>query len=195
MLVLVGLGNPEAKYKLNRHNVGFMTIDSIVANYKLAPYKTKFQSQIVTKKINDTPVIFSKPQTFMNLSGKSIGNILNFYKLKCENVIVIHDDLDLNLGTVKTKIGGSSGGHNGLKSLDSIIGKNYRRLRIGIGHPGDKTLVNNYVLGDFSKSENVIINILIKNISLNFDKIIKKKEDNLSQLLAENISYRGKNGI
>jgi len=195
MLVLVGLGNPEAKYKLNRHNVGFMAIDSIVANYKLAPYKTKFQSQIVTKKINDTPVIFSKPQTFMNLSGKSIGNILNFYKLKCENVIVIHDDLDLNLGTVKTKIGGSSGGHNGLKSLDSIIGKNYRRLRIGIGHPGDKTLVNNYVLGDFSKSENVIINILIKNISLNFDKIIKNKEDNLSQLLAENISYKEKNGI
>ena len=195
MLVLVGLGNPEAKYKLNRHNVGFMAIDSIVANYKLAPYKTKFQSQIITKKINDTPVIFSKPQTFMNLSGKSIGNILNFYKLKCENVIVIHDDLDLNLGTVKTKIGGSSGGHNGLKSLDSIIGKNYRRLRIGIGHPGDKTLVNNYVLGDFSKSENVIINILIKNISLNFDKIITKKEDNLSQLLAENISYKEKNGI
>ena len=195
MLVLVGLGNPEAKYKLNRHNVGFMAIDSIVANYKLAPYKTKFQSQIITKKINDTPIIFSKPQTFMNLSGKSIGNILNFYKLKCENVIVIHDDLDLNLGTVKTKIGGSSGGHNGLKSLDSIIGKNYRRLRIGIGHPGDKTLVNNYVLGDFSKSENVIINILIKNISLNFDKIITKKEDNLSQLLAENISYKEKNGI
>ena len=195
MLVLVGLGNPEAKYKLNRHNVGFMTIDSIVANYKLAPYKTKFQSQIITKKINNTPVIFSKPQTFMNLSGKSIGNILNFYKLKCENVIVIHDDLDLNLGTVKTKIGGSSGGHNGLKSLDSIIGKNYRRLRIGIGHPGDKTLVNNYVLGDFSKSENVIINILIKNISSNFDKIITKKEDNLSQLLAENISYKEKNGI
>ena len=195
MLVLVGLGNPEAKYKLNRHNVGFMTIDGIVANYKLAPYKTKFQSQIITKKINDTPIIFSKPQTFMNLSGKSIGNILNFYKLKCENVIVIHDDLDLILGTVKTKIGGSSGGHNGLKSLDSIIGKNYRRLRIGIGHPGDKTLVNNYVLGDFSKSENVIINILIKNISLNFDKIITKKEDNLSQLLAENISYKEKNGI
>ena len=195
MLVLVGLGNPEAKYKLNRHNVGFMAIDSIVARYKLAPYKTKFQSQLVTKKINDTPIIFSKPQTFMNLSGKSIGNILNFYKLKCENVIVIHDDLDLSVGTVKTKIGGGSGGHNGLKSLDSIIGKNYRRLRIGIGHPGDKTLVNNYVLGDFSKSEDVIINILIKNITLNFDKIIKNKEDNLSQLLAENISYKEKNGI
>ena len=195
MLVLVGLGNPEAKYKLNRHNVGFMTIDSIVERYKLTPYKTKFQSQLVTKNINDTPIIFSKPQTFMNLSGKSIGNILNFYKLKCENVIVIHDDLDLSVGTVKTKIGGGSGGHNGLKSLDSIIGKNYRRLRIGIGHPGDKNLVNNYVLGDFSKSENYIINTLIKNITLNFDKIIKNKEDNLAQLLAENISYKEKNGI
>ena len=195
MLVLVGLGNPESKYKLNRHNVGFMAIDSIVTRYKLAPYKIKFQSQLVTKKINDTPIIFSKPQTFMNLSGKSIGNILNFYKLKCENVIVIHDDLDLSLGIVKTKIGGGSGGHNGLKSLDSIIGKNYRRLRIGIGHPGDKSLVNNYVLGDFSKSENFIINTLIKNISLNFDKIISNKEDNLSQLLAENISYKEKNGI
>ena len=195
MLVLVGLGNPEAKYKLNRHNVGFMAIDSIVESYKIASYKTKFQSFIATKKIKDTPIIFSKPQTFMNLSGKSIGNLLNFYKLNCENVIVIHDDLDLNVGIVKTKIGGGSGGHNGLKSLDSMIGKNYRRLRIGIGHPGDKNLVNNYVLGDFSKSQNIIINNLIKDITLNFDKIIKNREDNLSQFLAENISYKEENGI
>ena len=190
MLVLVGLGNPESKYKLNRHNVGFMAIDSIVAKYKLAPYKTKFQSQIVTKKINDTPVIFSKPQTFMNLSGKSIGNILSFYKLKCENVIVIHDDLDLNIGIVKTKIGGGSGGHNGLKSLDSIIGKNYRRLRIGIGHPGDKNLVNNHVLGDFSKNENIILNEIIKNITFNLANILKNINDNLSQFLAENINNK-----
>ena len=190
MLVLVGLGNPEAKYKLNRHNVGFMAIDRIVANYELGPYKTKFQSHIVTKIINSTPVIFSKPQTFMNLSGKSIGNILNFYKLKCENVIVIHDDLDLNIGIVKTKIGGGSGGHNGLKSLDSIIGKNYRRLRIGIGHPGDKNLVNNHVLGDFSKNENIILNEIIKNITFNLANILKNINDNLSQFLAENINNK-----
>ena len=190
MLVLVGLGNPESKYKLNRHNVGFMAIDSIVTRYKLAPYKIKFQSQLVTKKINDTPIIFSKPQTFMNLSGKSIGNILNFYKLKCENVIVIHDDLDLNIGIVKTKIGGGSGGHNGLKSLDSIIGKNYRRLRIGIGHPGDKNLVNNYVLGDFNKNENIIINEILKNITFNLANILKNINDNLSQFLAENINNK-----
>ena len=190
MLVLVGLGNPEAKYKLNRHNVGFMAIDHIVKNYKLGPYKTKFQSHIVTKTINATPIIFSKPQTFMNLSGQSIGNILSFYKLKCENVIVIHDDLDLNIGIVKTKIGGGSGGHNGLKSLDSIIGKNYRRLRIGIGHPGDKNLVNNYVLGDFNKNENIIINEILKNITFNLANILKNINDNLSQFLAENINNK-----
>ena len=190
MLVLVGLGNPEAKYKLNRHNVGFMAIDRIVENYELGPYKTKFQSHIVTKKINSTPIIFSKPQTFMNLSGQSIGNILSFYKLKCENVIVIHDDLDLNIGIVKTKIGGGSGGHNGLKSLDSIIGKNYRRLRIGIGHPGDKNLVNNYVLGDFNKNENIIINEILKNITFNLTNILKNINDNLSQFLAENINNK-----
>ena len=190
MLVLVGLGNPEAKYKLNRHNVGFMAIDRIVKNYELGPYKTKFQSHIFTKKINSTPIIFSKPQTFMNLSGQSIGNILSFYKLKCENVIVIHDDLDLNIGIVKTKIGGGSGGHNGLKSLDSIIGKNYRRLRIGIGHPGDKNLVNNYVLGDFSKNENIIINEILKNITFNLANILKNINDNLSQFLAENINNK-----
>ena len=190
MLVLVGLGNPEAKYKLNRHNVGFMAIDNIVENYKLGPYKTKFQSHIVTKKINATPIIFAKPQTFMNLSGQSIGNILSFYKLKCENVIVIHDDLDLNIGIVKTKIGGGSGGHNGLKSLDSIIGKNYRRLRIGIGHPEDKNLVNNYVLGDFNKNENIIINEILKNITFNLANILKNINDNLSQFLAENINNK-----
>ncbi len=195
MLVLVGLGNPETKYSLNRHNVGFMAIDNLVESYKLGPYKKKFQSHIVTKNINNTPIIFAKPQTFMNLSGQSVGNILNFYKLKCKNLIVIHDDIDLNIGTVKTKIGGSSGGHNGLKNLDLIVGKNYRRLRIGIGHPGNKNLVNNHVLGDFSKNENIIISNIIQNITLNLDKIIKNKDDNLSEFLAKNINNKEQNGI
>ena len=195
MLVLVGLGNPETKYSLNRHNVGFMAIDNLVESYKLGPYKKKFQSHIVTKKINNTPIIFAKPQTFMNLSGQSVCNILNFYKLECKNLIVIHDDLDLNIGIVKTKIGGSSGGHNGLKNLDSIVGKNYRRLRIGIGHPGNKNLVNNHVLGDFSKNENIIISNIINNITLNLDKIIKNKDDNLSEFLAENINNKEQNGL
>jgi len=195
MLVLAGLGNPETKYSLNRHNVGFMAIDNLVESNKLGPYKKKFQSHIVIKNINNTPIIFVKPQTFMNLSGQSVGNILNFYKLGCKNLIVIHDDIDLNIGIIKTKIGGSSGGHNGLKNLDSIVGKNYRRLRIGIGHPGNKNLVNNHVLGDFSKNENIIISNIIKNITLNLDKIIKNKDNNLSEFLAKNINNKEKNGI
>ena len=185
MLVLVGLGNPETKHSLNRHNVGFMTIDRIVQEYNLGPYINKFQSQIITKKINNKPIILTKPHTFMNLSGQSVSNIINFYKLKTENIIVLHDDLDLNIGNIKTKIGGSSGGHNGLKSIDSHIGQNYRRLRIGIGHPGDKNLVNNYVLGDFSKQESDIINELINNIAIKLDLIINNQHNNLSQILSE----------
>ena len=185
MLVLVGLGNPETKHSLNRHNVGFMAIDRIVKEYNLGAYKNKFQSQIITKKINNKPIILTKPQTFMNLSGQSISNIINFYKLKTKNIVVIHDDLDLNIGNIKTKIGGSSGGHNGLKSIDSHIGQNYRRLRIGIGHPGDKNLVNNYVLGNFSKQESNIINELINNITLKLDLIINNQNNNLSQILSK----------
>jgi len=185
MLVLVGLGNPETKHSLNRHNVGFMTIDRIVQEYNLGPYINKFQSQIITNKINNKPIILTKPHTFMNLSGQSVSNIINFYKLKTENIIVIHDDLDLNIGYIKTKIGGSSGGHNGLKSIDSHIGQNYRRLRIGIGHPGDKNLVNNYVLGDFSTQESNIISELINNITIKLNLIINNQNDNLSQILSE----------
>ena len=191
MLVLVGLGNPETKHSLNRHNVGFMTIDRIVQEYNLGPYKNKFQSQIITKKINNKPIILTKPQTFMNLSGQSVSNIINFYKLKTENIIVIHDDLDLNIGNIKTKIGGSSGGHNGLKSIDSHIGQNYRRLRIGIGHPGDKNLVNNYVLGDFSTQESNIISELINNITIKLNLIINNQNDNLSQILSEISNKKG----
>jgi len=191
MLVLVGLGNPETKHSLNRHNVGFMTIDRIVQEYNLGPYKNKFQSQIITKKINNKPIILTKPQTFMNLSGQSVSNIINFYKLKTENIIVLHDDLDLNIGNIKTKIGGSSGGHNGLKSIDSHIGQNYRRLRIGIGHPGDKNLVNNYVLGDFSTQESNIISELINNITIKLNLIINNQNDNLSQILSEISNKKG----
>ena len=127
----------------------------------------------------------------MNLSGQSISNIINFYKLKTENIFVIHDDLDLNIGNIKTKIGGSSGGHNGLKSIDSHIGQNYRRLRIGIGHPGDKKLINNYVLGDFSKQESNIISKLINNITIKLDLIINNQNDNLSQILSEISNKKG----
>ncbi|PPR17028.1 MAG: Peptidyl-tRNA hydrolase [Alphaproteobacteria bacterium MarineAlpha9_Bin3] len=184
MLVLVGLGNPETKYSMNRHNVGFMTIDNIIKKYSFSPLKNKFQSHIIKGHINDNPLTLVKPQTYMNLSGLSLSLIKKFYKLKNEQIIVIHDDLDLKVGDIRTKIGGSSGGHKGLKSIDSHIGKDYIRIRIGIGHPGDKQLVNNYVLGNFNKEDLFIISTLINNISSNLSFIFENI-NNLSQTLSE----------
>ena len=190
MLVLVGLGNPETKYSMNRHNVGFMTIDNIIKQYSFSPLKKKFQSHIINGQINDNPLTLVKPQTYMNLSGQSLSLIKKLYKIKNEQIIVIHDDLDLEVGDIRTKIGGSSGGHNGLKSIDSHIGKDYIRIRIGIGHPGDKQLVNSYVLGNFNKEDLYIINTLINDISSNLGFVIENI-NNLPQILSE-IIRRGK---
>ncbi len=183
MLALVGLGNPKEKHNNNRHNVGFMAIDHIVENHELGPFKTKFQSKIIIKTLYDIPVILFKPQTFMNLSGQSLNDLINFYKLNTENIIIFHDDLDLKFGTIKAKIGGGNGGHNGLKNIDSHIGNNYKRIRIGIGHPGDKNIVNKYVLSDFTKQENNIITKILNLISKNLETIIKNK--NISHTMSE----------
>ena len=183
MLALVGLGNPGIKHSNNRHNVGFMAIDCIVENYKLGTYKTNFQSKIITKTLNNIPLILLKPQTFMNLSGQSLNHLVNFYKLNTENIIVFHDDLDLQFGVIKAKIGGGNSGHNGLKNIDSNIGTNYKRIRIGIGHPGNKNLVNNHVLSDFNKTENHAITKLLNLISKNIETIIKNK--NISETISE----------
>lgn len=184
MLFLVGLGNPETKYRMNRHNVGFITIDNIIKKYSFSPLRNKFQSHIIKCQINNHPLTLVKPQTFMNLSGQSLSLIKSFYKLKNEQIIVIHDDLDLEVGDIRAKVGGSSGGHNGLKSIDNHIGEDYIRIRIGIGHPGDRQLVNNYVLGDFNKNELSIIGPVINNLSSNLEYIINNI-NNLSQALSE----------
>jgi len=183
MIAIVGLGNPEEIHFKNRHNVGFMAVDNIVDNFKLGAYKTKFQCKIITSKINDIPVILLKPLTFMNLSGISINKVVKFYDLDIENIIVIHDDLDLKLGKVKIKIGGGNGGHNGLKNIDSYIGPNYRRIRIGIDRPNNKELVNKFVLSDFDKKEQHIIQNLLNNISKNIENIIST--NNISKIINE----------
>jgi len=173
MLALVGLGNPSLNHKKNRHNVGFMFIDYIVRQNELGSFQKKFDSLIIQTKISSKPVLFIKPQTFMNRSGIAIAKIMRFYKLNMNNVIIFHDDLDINLGIVKTKIGGGNGGHNGLKSIDENIGKNYRRIRIGIDHPGKKELVNKHVLGNFKNAEDIIIKSLIKNFTLQLENFIE----------------------
>ncbi len=157
MYVLVGLGNPGGKYALNRHNIGFMAIDAIAATYKFPPFKVKFSANISEGTIGDQKVILCKPMTYMNLSGQPVGDLMRFYKISPDCVYVIHDDLDLEPGKIKLKLGGGNGGHNGLKSLDQNIGKEYWRVRLGIGHPGRspgrEDLVSHYVLSNFSRND------------------------------------------
>ena len=150
MHLIIGLGNIGEDYLLTRHNVGFMVIDEMTKNLTTANInKSNFQSTLLKSGYD----LFSKPTTYMNNSGVAVHSIMEYYKIDIEDIIVIHDDLDLPFGTVKYKIGGGHGGHNGLKSIDSHIGKEYVRVRIGIGKPQDKANVANYVLSNFSKEE------------------------------------------
>lgn len=150
MFLIVGLGNIGEKYQFTRHNIGFLVIDEITKNLTTSNINnSNFQSSLQKSGSN----LFSKPITYMNNSGVAVHSIKEYYKIDLENIIIIHDDLDLPFGVVKFKKGGGNGGHNGLKSLDSHIGQDYIRVRVGIGKPEDKANVSNYVLSDFSKDE------------------------------------------
>jgi PTH1 family peptidyl-tRNA hydrolase len=153
MLLIVGLGNPGARYAYNRHNIGFMAAEDIAERWRFGPFRSKFQGQLAEGRLAGRSVLLFKPLTYMNESGRAVGQAVRFYKLAPEDVIAIHDDLDLAPGKCRVKKGGGAGGHNGLRSMDSQIGKEYWRIRLGIGHPGDKDLVHGYVLHDFAKSD------------------------------------------
>lgn len=151
MLLIVGLGNPGEKYARHRHNVGFMAVDAIADAHRFGPERKKFQGLLREGEIGGEKFFALKPQTFMNDSGQSVGAAMRFYKLAPADVVVFHDELDLVSGKIKVKAGGGHAGHNGLRSIDEHIGPDFRRVRIGIGHPGDKTRVTGHVLGDFAK--------------------------------------------
>ena len=155
MFLVVGLGNPGAEYAATRHNVGFMAADEIHRRYNFSPFKSKFNGLIAEGNIEGEKVYLLKPQTFMNLSGNSVVQAANFYKILPQNIVVIHDDMDLPTDKIKAKLGGGSGGHNGIKSIDSHITPNYNRIRIGVGHPAGKSEENvvNHVLSGFSKAD------------------------------------------
>ena len=150
MLLFAGLGNPGAKFANNRHNVGFMAADAIARRHSFSPWSRKFQAEIAEGRLADEKVILIKPQTFMNLSGQSVGEAMRFYKLEPSALTVFYDEIDLAAGKVRVKTGGGAGGHNGIRSLDQHIGNSYRRVRIGVGHPGVKEMVHGHVLGDFA---------------------------------------------
>ena len=175
MIALVGLGNPGKQYKLNRHNIGYLTIDEIIKLLDINNQKNKFNGKFFKSNVGRKNIILFKSNDYMNECGHSISQIANFFKIKNEDLFVFHDDLDLEVGKIRIKNGGSSAGHNGLKSIDEHIGKSYNRIRIGIGHPGEKRLVEKYVLSDFKKEEWSSLSLINQNISKNINLLVNKR--------------------
>ena len=165
MKLFVGLGNPGAKYARNRHNVGFMALDRIAADHGFSPWRARFQGLVSEGRLGGEKVILLKPETYMNRSGQSVGEAMRFYKLGPEDVTVFHDEIDLAPGKCRVKEGGGHAGHNGLRSLHQHIGPDYRRVRIGVGHPGHKDQVAAYVLHDFAKADAQWLEPLLQGIS------------------------------
>ncbi|AMD59761.1 aminoacyl-tRNA hydrolase [Agrobacterium pusense] len=184
MKIIAGLGNPGTQYAGNRHNIGFMAVDALQRLPSFAPWSKKFKAEISEGEIVGEKVLLMKPQTYMNLSGESVGEAMRFFKLTPADIIAIHDELDLPAGRVRIKTGGGHGGHNGLKSLDAHCGKDYRRLRLGIGHPGDKERVHGHVLGDFAKADRVWLEPLLDAIADNAAMLVKAEDSQLMNKLA-----------
>ena len=177
MLLLVGLGNPSPNNSNNRHNVGFFVIDAINEKFKLSKQKPKFKGLLTTGKINEEKVFAIKPLTFMNSSGVCIKELIDYFKIDVKNVFVFHDDMDIDVGKVKVKFGGSNAGHNGIDSIDKNIGKNYSRIRIGIGHPKKNTTGAEHVLDNFSIEEKSNVDQVTKNITQSLSVLINKDLD------------------
>ena len=183
MYLLVGLGNPGLKYKKNRHNIGYMTIDTIVKKYNFKEKNKNKFGEVFEGKILNEKIFTLKPKDFMNLSGMSIKKFLNFYKINIKNLLVIHDDIDLLLGKIKIKIGGGDAGHNGLKSIDTVIGKNYKRIRIGIDKPKNNKSVDKFVLENFEKKEEKDIIFSINRITSFLQYLISSDTNDISILM------------
>ena len=177
MLLFVGLGNPTPDSENNRHNVGFKIIDAINKEFSLSKQKPKFKGLLTTGNIGSKKVYAIKPLTFMNNSGICIRELIEYFKINAEDVIVFHDDLDVEFGKIKAKFGGSSAGHNGIASIDKFIGKDYSRVRVGIGKPNNGIEVADYVLQNFDEDESVGIQKISKDITESISILVEKKLD------------------
>ena len=176
MILFVGLGNPTAEFQNNRHNIGFKIIDAINQNFGLSKQKPKFKGLLTMGNIGNQKVYAIKPLTFMNNSGTCIRELIEYFKIESSDIFVFHDDLDIEFGKIKAKFGGSDAGHNGIKSLDKFIGKDYSRVRIGIGKP-EKIKVNDFVLGDFNDDEKIELEEISKKIIESLSLLLEKKLD------------------
>ena len=177
MILLVGLGNPTPDSKDNRHNIGFKVIDAINQKFSLSKQKPKFKGLLTTGNILNKKVYAIKPLTFMNNSGVCIRELIEYFKIGVEDIVVFHDDLDIDFGKIKAKFGGSSAGHNGIESIDKFVGKDYSRVRIGIGKPDSKISSSEYVLNNFSEDEKKELKKITDNIIESFSILIDKKLD------------------
>ena len=177
MILFVGLGNPSPDNENNRHNIGFKMIDVINQKFSLSKQKPKFKGLLTTGNIGNKKVYAIKPLTFMNNSGICIRELIEYFKIDSENVIVFHDDLDVDLGKIKAKFGGSSAGHNGIESIDKFIGKDYSRIRIGIGKPNGKNDAAEHVLNNFDEEEKIELENITKNIANSLPILLDKKLD------------------
>lgn len=183
MILLVGLGNIGDEYENTRHNVGFVVADKMIREYNLSYDTKKFHSEIFTGFINGAKIILIKPQTYMNKSGIAVSEVANFYKIPLEDIYVFQDDMDLELGKMKFKTGGSSAGHNGIKSIDEMIGKDYHRIRIGIGRPKYNKDVINFVLNKFTEDERVKLENICDRIVNNANLMLNNRDLFLTNVL------------
>jgi peptidyl-tRNA hydrolase, PTH1 family len=176
MLLLVGLGNPGARYAANRHNIGFLAVQEIAKRHGIGPWRRRFQGLACDGTLGGVRTLLLLPGTFMNESGRAVAEAAHFYKLAPSDVTVFHDEIDLPPGKVRVKIGGGIAGHNGLRSISEHIGNEYRRVRIGIGHPGDKDMVQHYVLSDFAKSDRGWVEALIAILADNAELVARGQD-------------------
>lgn len=185
MKLFVGLGNPGSQYQNHRHNVGFMMLDALASEHNAPKWSKKHQGEVTEITVDGEKILLLKPQTYMNLSGQSVAAAMKFYQLSPADITVFHDELDIPNARVKIKTGGGHGGHNGLRDIDKHIGKDYRRVRIGIDHPGHKDAVTGYVLHDFGKAEREAIDALIDQLIRHCDLLISGEDAKLLTELAK----------
>jgi PTH1 family peptidyl-tRNA hydrolase len=184
-MLIIGLGNPGEKYSQTRHNIGFDVCYQILNDYSFSSFQKKFNSLYSEGEIANKKIRILLPQTFMNLSGNAVIEVVNFFKIDLSEIIVLHDELDIELTKLRIKTGGGNGGHNGLKSIDEKLGTNYKRMRIGIGHPGNKDMVSSYVLSKFSTTEKPIVSEIICAISKFIPLLIEGKDGLFASKFAE----------
>lgn len=185
MFLVVGLGNPGEKYARNRHNIGFMAADEIVRRHSFSPYRNKFQGELAEGKIGTDKVLVLKPQTFMNESGRAVQEAASFYKIATEDIIVLHDELDLEPGKLRVKRGGGHAGHNGLRSIHAHLSEHYARVRLGIGHPGHKDKVTGHVLNDFAKADAEWMTPLLDAVADNMDALLDARDSDFMSRVAQ----------